>query len=1100
MKKLLALVLALVMTLGLATVSSNAAYADADSIEHNEAVEVLSALGVINGKENNNFDPKGNVKRSEMAKMVAMIMLGSDTDASAFTGAATDLTDVNGHWAEGWIKYCVSQGIISGRGNGKFDPDANVTTSEAAKMLLVAIGYSAKVQGYTGDQWAVNVARDAQLSGFYKELSNLSANKALTRDEAAQIIFNAADATLIEKTSSVDRDTGSIRDSYAPYEDYRDLFGEVYKTSIKTGILAYSGNGSSKGFRIVDRDNGATKTVNNNTGVSVHSALTNADYTVDLNSMLGEEVDVVERGNTNRNSVLGVFSTGRSKVANTTWNNIEAEKDNDGVYTGKIKFGGSTYDVEVPGSDALQYEKGHIATGIGTESVPSAYFTKTRLNYPVKLVDIDGNGKYDLVITTPTQIAQVTYAGSKNVNIKYLGGNQRVTDVATSMKREDIIVYDGIAKDDYVSITNDRFTGDPKFEKLEVLTGTVSGTKTDDKNVESYLIDGTWYKPSASTTSLGLASGDEVKYLVSAGMIYDADVTSGASANDIATVITARAVADNKVAEGSVEAKLLFADGSKKTVTVAKVGAADATVTENATTGNVNKLIGQLVVYTTNSDGEYELKTVAEGRNKTQLKGIVNGYNGSTSDAAYANKQVGGVDLADDAIVLVVKRANASTVASGNDGKVYSGKEFKTNLGANAYGATALNSMASGLYVEKNGFTQVKVAVLTDTAWPTIDQGSNYGYLVADSYTSKPGDGKTYQVYSIWNGTDTITAREKDGKAFAAGTTVTYDVVDADNVKNVAIPTGLRTAAVTGYAGGNDIAFNGTSAKLTGDTKYLFVDSDKKEAAEGVVALASKDSNDNDIANVRYIVDASADRNVLLLVVDVNNEMKKQASTFTAVLSNTASAAAIEADVESALTNGAATLDANAVTASTFKVDVADGQTLTVSKLADASSKVLTVNLADGATLVLPASMLKKADGTTDAVFANLSVKAASGSTVKLPDNTSFANFESANVLTIATADGAVWTATATADVKLTANTALGTNHKIAGNVKITGDAGVRLTLANTTDIASTTANFYAAAATSPAGAAISATGAGTYVWADVDTDAGDTTMGWLKQ
>ena len=41
MKKLLALVLALVMTLGLATVSSSAAFSDADSIEYEEAEAVI---------------------------------------------------------------------------------------------------------------------------------------------------------------------------------------------------------------------------------------------------------------------------------------------------------------------------------------------------------------------------------------------------------------------------------------------------------------------------------------------------------------------------------------------------------------------------------------------------------------------------------------------------------------------------------------------------------------------------------------------------------------------------------------------------------------------------------------------------------------------------------------------------------------------------------------------------------------------------------------------------------------------------------------------------------------------------------------------------
>ena len=94
-----------------------------------------------------------------------------------------------------------------------FDPNANVTAAEASKMLLTAIGYNSDVQGYTGTQWAINVTRDAQTSGFYKDVS-VPANQALTRDQAAQMIWNAIQANTITKQSSVDRVDGTITDIY----------------------------------------------------------------------------------------------------------------------------------------------------------------------------------------------------------------------------------------------------------------------------------------------------------------------------------------------------------------------------------------------------------------------------------------------------------------------------------------------------------------------------------------------------------------------------------------------------------------------------------------------------------------------------------------------------------------------------------------------------------------------------------------------------------------------------------------------------------------------------------------------------------------------
>ena len=173
LKKVLSLVLALAMALSLMTVAfatDAKDFADGDKITNTEAVSVLSALNVINGKSNNLFDPAGTVTRAEMAKMITIIALG-DVDVSAFKGTKTNLKDATG-WAEAYVKYCYSQGVISGRGNGIFDPNANVTASEAAKMLLVAIGYNAKVQVYEGANWAINVTRDAQISGFFKDLTD----------------------------------------------------------------------------------------------------------------------------------------------------------------------------------------------------------------------------------------------------------------------------------------------------------------------------------------------------------------------------------------------------------------------------------------------------------------------------------------------------------------------------------------------------------------------------------------------------------------------------------------------------------------------------------------------------------------------------------------------------------------------------------------------------------------------------------------------------------------------------------------------------------------------------------------------------------------
>lgn len=187
MKKLLALVLALVMTLSLATVSTNAAFEDAADISYTEAAEVLSAVGVFVG-DGKNFAPKAGLNREQAAKLVAYLALGEDV-AEALPAVAMFDDVAASSWAAKYIAYCADAGIITGDGAGKFFPTAPVDGYAFAKMVLCALGYNAEAEGYVGSNWSINVAKDAKDLDLAKGGVDLS--KALTREQAAQVMFNA---------------------------------------------------------------------------------------------------------------------------------------------------------------------------------------------------------------------------------------------------------------------------------------------------------------------------------------------------------------------------------------------------------------------------------------------------------------------------------------------------------------------------------------------------------------------------------------------------------------------------------------------------------------------------------------------------------------------------------------------------------------------------------------------------------------------------------------------------------------------------------------------------------------------------------------------
>ena len=197
LKKVLALVLVVALMMGFATVAGAADFTDSADVDHTEAVEVMTAIGVINGYPDGSFRPDGNVTRAQMAKMVAYIVSGGEDVGDLYAGATT-FSDCLTHWARGYIAYANTTGIIAGVGNGRFNPDGNVTGAQAAKMMLCALGYDQDSEGYTGTGWSVNVLSDARTVGLLKGLNGVNMNAALSRENATQLMFNALTCNMVK--------------------------------------------------------------------------------------------------------------------------------------------------------------------------------------------------------------------------------------------------------------------------------------------------------------------------------------------------------------------------------------------------------------------------------------------------------------------------------------------------------------------------------------------------------------------------------------------------------------------------------------------------------------------------------------------------------------------------------------------------------------------------------------------------------------------------------------------------------------------------------------------------------------------------------------
>lgn len=198
LKKILALVLALMMTVSVMMFASAASvedYNDADQInaQYVEAVDVLTGMGVFQGY-GNGFQPTANVRRSEVAALVYRSLTADVADEQTHIWEESNyFDDVNTNsslWAAGYIGYSAHYGFVIGNGQGQFMPEDYVTGYQLLVIMLRALGYGENNE-FVGAQWELNVARIASERGILDGFTTSRLSDYLTREEVAYLLFNA---------------------------------------------------------------------------------------------------------------------------------------------------------------------------------------------------------------------------------------------------------------------------------------------------------------------------------------------------------------------------------------------------------------------------------------------------------------------------------------------------------------------------------------------------------------------------------------------------------------------------------------------------------------------------------------------------------------------------------------------------------------------------------------------------------------------------------------------------------------------------------------------------------------------------------------------
>ena len=487
LKRALSLALAAIMLVGMMVVSASAAsynnLTDKDEIVNKDAVSMLVSLGIIEGKPDGSYAPTENVDRAQMAKMLSVIMNKGVDNSALYQSVNSGLTDITSNWAKGHINYCYTTGIIAGRGNGTFDPSATVTALEAAKMLLVAVGYDPAIEGFEGADWAINVSVRADEQGIFEGFTkDLSAP--LNRDDAALLIYNALDVEMIQSYTT---------NNYPiAYSDHRTILADKYGVIKVQGVVVANewaslasddGDAALKeGKTTIYNGEGIFSTTGNTTVSKEDASLKTQTFNVSTPvDMLGKTVNLYIK----KTTIL---------ADSTVYGDPVVSDVNTVVTTGETVLYSGAKDPQVD-YDKLLGENGltdkdakyfwNYNSGKYIPNTTEKYGDKTAnvKGATLTIIDNNGDGEVDYVLSVEKALADITSVNSKKetVTVRTLG----------TLDNKDVVGYEDMAKEDVVLYV--QYGGRTYLEKPEVVTGEMEHFNV--KGTEKYMtVGGEKYK------------------------------------------------------------------------------------------------------------------------------------------------------------------------------------------------------------------------------------------------------------------------------------------------------------------------------------------------------------------------------------------------------------------------------------------------------------------------------------------------------------------------------------------------------------------------------------------------------------------------------
>ena len=911
-KKVLSLVLCVAMMLSVMVVGAGAAFSDQSKIKNTEAVDACTALNIIGGYPDGSFKPEGNITRAEVTKMICVALNGGKNPAVS-TNTTPTFSDVrnnaNAAWAEGYIESCAAQGIVSGVGGGKFAPNGNVTGVQLAKMLLVSLGYKSENEGFTGNAWATNVNVRAAQKGLYDGLEKMDTNAAITRDNAAQMVWNALNAYEVEyKTTLVTDSKGQLTSQITVQDkvvgstnDKITLLEDKYDAVTDKGILTsvkYNDNDKTYTTQV----KGVTYDVTNSKGEDI--SIGALDATADYSALMGQEVKVMYTVDNKSNDItlLGIYATNKNKTVTALGNDIDYSKTN------KVEINNKDYELKlatVPNgtstAKAIVAPNGDVISVAGEIIKNNAVDVVDYYNYT--LVDNNNDKAYEYAVVTPFAVAQIDYLTSSKLTLSPVGGTDSIlTDRTFDLKNDDVNLYKDAAEDDYVVVTPAAYSvsGYTEITKADIVSGKVDATKTDSNSkVTDVKVAGTWYSLSdKNNTGDPIKLNDSYNFAVVNGFAFNAEKTKGDVSAENVLFVEKHGALKSGISDG-VEAKVWFSDGSSKTVTVTAytAGPNDSSLTVGDTydivasksdkdeiaNDTAARLIKDDALYTySEKNGEYTLEPLYDTNGNNDNKGSYDKY----VTEASSNEQTPSVKIKDG-------KTEANKYRFADDGVIFvhdkDGVKVITGKTVTNWKETTVTSVA-GLADKTSGVYYIAVGAINMKSTTAKSDAAAYGFITSAISTSKEGS-TTYNLFTMWDGTKSVDVKvdKNDVKVnLAKYSFVSFDwevepagetAGEADGSSLIVKTAAANATAITAFVNNDSITFSDGTSLDFADTYFVIgVDTKAGEGSSAKLATAKDKPTDSTklCANAVYFIVKDGDDYVVEAVfVDAAGVMSK---------------------------------------------------------------------------------------------------------------------------------------------------------------------------------------------------------------------------------